>query len=262
VQGYDPRLNQNIGKESNMRASPLILSLAIATCLAACQPAQQADSAAPDPVAAGNETPPPAAAPTSDERVYAFQCGDLPVQATYRGQDSATVVVGGRTFVMASDTAASGAKFSDGQGNVFWTKGTTEGTLTLKGEPDRSCTGSGKEGEIAAAAASAAASPGFRATGNEPGWLAQVSAGEKPVLRVETGYGEQKFEVVSPTQGKDGWSGKAADGTDIKVSFQRTVCHDDMSGQAFGATVMLTVGARQYHGCGDFAGAPALAERP
>ena len=56
--------------------------------------------------------------------------------------------------------------------------------------------------------------------------------------------------------------GKAADGTDIKVSFQRTVCQDDMSGQAFGATAMLTVGARQYHGCGDFAGAPALAAKP
>ncbi len=244
-----------------MRVSPFILSLAIATGLAACQPAQQADGAGPDAVAAGNEAPPPAAAPTSDERVFAFQCDGLAVQATYRGQDSATVVVGGRTFLMASEPAASGAKFGDGQGNVFWTKGTTEGTLTLKGEPDRSCTGSGKEGELAPAAAASAA-PAFRATGNEPGWLAQVSVGDTPVLRVETGYGEQKFEVLSPTQGKDGWSGKAADGTDVKVSFQRTVCHDDMSGQAFGATVMLTVGARQYHGCGDFAGAPALAERP
>ena len=149
-----------------MRASPLILSLAVAAGLAACQPAEPPDRAAADPVAAGNEAPPPTAAPA------------------------------------------------------------------------------------------------FRATGNEPGWLAQVSAGDNPVLRVETGYGEQTFEVPAPTQGKDGWSGKAADGTDIKVSFQRTVCHDDMSGQAFGTKVMLTVGARQYHGCGDFAGAPALAERP
>lgn len=245
-----------------MRVSPFILSLAVATGLAACQPAASPDRDATDPVAAGNEAPPPAAAPTSDERLYAFQCEDLAVQATYRGQDSATVVVGGRTFVMASESAGSGAKFSDGQGNTLWTKGTTEGILTLKGEPDRSCTGSGKEGELASAAATASAAPAFRATGNEPGWLAQVSAGDNPVLRVETGYGEQTFEVPAPTQGKDGWSGKAADGTDIKVSFQRTVCHDDMSGQAFGAKVMLTVGARQYHGCGDFAGAPALAERP
>jgi membrane-bound inhibitor of C-type lysozyme/uncharacterized membrane protein len=253
-------LNQNIGKESNMRVSPLILSVAIVAGLAACQPAQQAESATPGAAFAGDEAPPPAAAPTSDERVFAFQCGDLAVRATYRGQDSATVVVGDRTFVMANETAASGAKYGDGQGNTFWTKGTTEGTLTLKGEPDRVCTGSGKEGEVVAATADVA--PAFRATGNEPGWLAQVSAGPRPQLSVETGYGEQKFEVAAPTQGKDGWSGKAADGTDINVSFQRTVCEDNMSGQKFGATVMLTVGTRQYHGCGDFAGAPALAARP
>ena len=75
--------------------------------------------------------------------------------------------------------------------------------------------------------------------------------------------GAEVIKVETPGSGDSfRWSGKAADGTDVKVSFQRTVCHDDMSGQAFGATVMLTVGARQYHGCGDFAGAPALAERP
>lgn len=244
-----------------MRASPLISSLAIAAALAACQPAQQAGGTPPGASPAGNEVAPPAAAPTSDERVYAFQCGDLAVQATYRGQDAATVVAGNRTFAMANEVAASGARYGDGQGNTFWTKGTTEGTLSLKGEPERACTGSGKEGEVVAAAAPVAATA-FRATGNEPGWLAQVSAGDAPRLHVETGYGEQTFEVASLTQGKDGWSGKAADGTDIKLSFQRTVCQDTMSGQGFGATVMLTVGARQYHGCGDFAGAPSLAERP
>ncbi len=75
-------------------------------------------------------------------------------------------------------------------------------------------------------------------------------------------YGERTLEVASPTQGRDGWSGTAADGTPVKLTFQRTVCQDDMSGQAFGATAMLTVGARQYHGCGDFAGAPSLAAKP
>lgn len=240
-----------------MRISPWIISAAITASLAACQPAAQDANTGPAEVA------PPANAATSEERTYAFQCGDVAVQATYRGQDSASVVVGGRTFVMSSETAASGAKYGDGQGNVFWTKGTTEGTLTLAGEPDRSCTGSGTEGEAAPAATTPAASAAaFRATGNEPGWLAQVSDGEAPRLHVETDYGEKKYEIAAPTQGQDGWSGKAEDGTEIKLTFQRTVCEDNMSGKAFGATVMLTVGARQYHGCGDFAGAPAVAAKP
>lgn len=107
----------------------------------------------------------------------------------------------------------------------------------------------------AQAAPSEAAAPGasFRATGNEPGWLAEVTTGAQPVLRVETDYGERRYEVISPSQGQDGWSGKATDGTQIKLVVQRSACQDSMSGQAFNATVMLTAGARQYHGCGDFA---------
>lgn len=154
-----------------MRASPWLISLAIATGLTACQPAQRAEGNASD--AGAGEAPPPMAAATSDERSYAFQCGDVAVQATYRGQDSASVVVEGRTYPMASEPAASGARYGDGQGNVFWTKGTTEGTLQLKGEPDRTCTGSGEQGAAAPLpTAQDATAAGFRATGNEPGWLA------------------------------------------------------------------------------------------
>ncbi|WP_411850862.1 MliC family protein [Stenotrophomonas sp. LGBM10] len=243
-----------------MRASQGLLSLAIVLTLAACQPAPQAP-ADPADAAAGGTDAPPTTTGSADTRVYAFQCGDIAVQATYRGQESATVVAGERTFAMSSQPAASGAKYGDGEGNVFWTKGTTEGILTLKGEADRSCTGAGEEGATVPPPA-AAAGTAFRATGNEPGWLAVVADGATPHLRVETDYGQRTFEIATPTQGKDGWSGKAADGTDIKLTFQRTVCQDDMSGHAFGATAMLTVGARQYHGCGDFAGAPALAARP
>ncbi|MEG2804832.1 MliC family protein [Stenotrophomonas sp.] len=243
-----------------MRASPWLMSLAIATGLGACQPAQpDATVAAP----AAQQTPPAPVAADADERRYHFQCGDLAVQATYHGQDAATVVVGERTLAMVPAEAASGAKYADAQGNTFWTKGTTDGTLALKGEPERRCTGTGEAGPTPMPAADAAVTDvGFRATGNEPGWLAEVAAGATPQLRVETDYGQRTFAIDNPTQGKDGWSGKAADGTEVKLSFQRTVCQDDMSGKAFGTTAMLTVGARQYHGCGDFAGAPALAARP
>jgi len=109
--------------------------------------------------------------------------------------------------------------------------------------------------EAPASAADTSRQPVFRATGNEPGWLAVVD-GPSPGLQVEVDYGQRRFQVPAPTEGADGWVGKAGDGTDIKLSFQRTPCQDDMSGQDFEATAMLTVGTRQYHGCGSFA-APA-----
>lgn len=225
-----------------MRVVPGLLAASLGLALAACQPpsspAAGGDAAAP-------ATPQPSAASGGGSQTT-YQCGDLSVRATFNGEDAATVVIGDRTLAMTSERAASGAKYADRQGNSFWTQGSDDGLLSLKGEPDRECHAvQATEGDGSAGAAA------FRATGNEPGWLAVVD-GDTPGLQVEVDYGERRFDVAAPTAGADGWSGKAADGTDVKLSFQRTTCQDDMSGEAFEAKAMLTVGTRQYHGCGNF----------
>lgn len=225
-----------------MRVVPGLLAASLGLALAACQPpsspAAGGDAAAP-------ATPQPSAASGGGSQTT-YQCGDLSVRATFNGEDAATVVIGDRTLAMTSERAASGAKYADRQGNSFWTQGSDDGLLSLKGEPDRECHAvQATEGDGSAGVAA------FRATGNEPGWLAVVD-GDTPGLQVEVDYGERRFDVAAPTAGADGWSGKAADGTDVKLSFQRTTCQDDMSGEAFEAKAMLTVGTRQYHGCGNF----------
>lgn len=93
---------------------------------------------------------------------------------------------------------------------------------------------------------------GFRATGNEPGWMAQVTAGASPSLHAEIDYGERKFDISPVSEQPDGWKGKAADGTAIVLKFERRTCQDSMSGQAFEAAATLTVGDRSYEGCGNF----------
>lgn len=93
---------------------------------------------------------------------------------------------------------------------------------------------------------------GFRATGNEPGWMAQVTADASPSLHAEVDYGERKFDISPVSQVADGWSGKSADGTAIVLKFERRTCQDSMSGQAFEAAATLTVGDRSYQGCGKF----------
>ncbi|WMJ69032.1 MliC family protein [Stenotrophomonas sp. 24(2023)] len=226
-----------------MRAVTVLFVAPLAMALAACQPTPAAA-----PPAAGDDTPVPKAAASSEHVV--FQCGELAVEATYHGQERATVRVAGRTLQLEPEMVASGARFGDAQGNALWTKGDGDGVLSLAGEPDRTCRAGGKD-----SSARTIAPARFHARGNEPGWTADVEAGIHggPVLRVEVDYGDRRFEVPTPAQGADGWIGKATDGTDIKLSFQRGACEDDMSGEPFEARAMLTVGTRQYHGCGTFA---------
>lgn len=102
------------------------------------------------------------------------------------------------------------------------------------------------------AAPPGAVNTGFRATGNEPGWMAQVTADASPSLHAEVDYGERKFDISPVGQVADGWSGKSADGTAIVLKFERRTCQDSMSGQAFEAAATLTVGDRSYQGCGKF----------
>jgi len=231
-----------------MRVLPNLLVASLGLALSACQPAPTPAASNAGDAAATPAPAPVAAAADGAGNETRYRCGDLDVRATFNGEDAATVMIDGRSFAMSSERAASGAKYGDGKGNSFWTRGTDEALLSLKGEADRECSAvEATEGDGSAGNAA------FRATGNEPGWMAVVD-GDTPGLQVDVDYGERRFTVAKPTEGADGWVGKAADGTDIKLSFQRTTCQDGMSGETFEAKAMLAVGTRQYHGCGTFGG--------
>ena len=211
---------------------PTVLVIALA---AACQPGNTADDTA-------------SRASNGAEEIVRYQCGDKAVQATFRGQGSATVVIDGRTHAMTGEQAASGARYVDTRGNVLWTKGGDQAVLALQGEENRQCTAAG----AGAGSAAVAAPSSFRAAGNEPGWLVRVNAEGQSGLHVEVDYGQTVYDVPAPTQGPDGWAGTATDGTLVKLSIERVPCQDVSSGRTFEAKAMLAVGARQLHGCGSF----------
>jgi membrane-bound inhibitor of C-type lysozyme len=75
--------------------------------------------------------------------VVDYQCGELAVSAVFRGEDRAMLAIGDRKLDLALVPAASGAKYADGQGNEFWTRGPDEAMLTLAGEATRSCRAAG-----------------------------------------------------------------------------------------------------------------------
>lgn len=218
---------------------PTVLVVALA---AACQPEKT-----PAADAAGQ-----APAVTAAEQETLYRCGDKTVQATFRGDDAATVVIEGRTFAMTGEEAASGARYVDTRGNVLWTKGGDEAVLTLQGEQDRACRQIRDGSQAVAGVADGGPAPSsFQASGSEPGWLATVDVPGQPGLHVEVDYGQTVYDVPAPTQGPDGWAGTATDGTLVKLSIQRVPCQALASGEMLDAKAMLAVGARQLHGCGN-----------
>jgi uncharacterized membrane protein len=58
----------------------------------------------------------------------------------------------------------------------------------------------------------------------------------------------------TPARGRDdpGWSGTAADGTQVALRFERVECIDNMSGEKFEARAVLAAAGNEYGGCGRF----------
>jgi putative lipoprotein len=149
----------------------------------------------------------------------------------------------GHRLALPIATSASGARYADGRGDEFWTKGAT-GHLTIAGEPVRDCVQAAQaapwnEAELRGIV--------FRAVGSEPGWFAEVG-GRPTVLDATLDYGERKVHTaVTPIdEAFDGSSG----GARVRLRSQRISCSDGMSGHSFEARVTLEVGGRTYRGCG------------
>lgn len=128
---------------SRLRPALCIVSLCLA--LAACG---DRTPAAGDPVAApATSAATPAETPSGDvsgapvtTEGQVYDCGGRPLTARFdAGAGTATVMFDGTSLTMRQAVAASGAKYTDEAGNTFWTRGSSEATLTLSGAPDIAC---------------------------------------------------------------------------------------------------------------------------
>ena len=107
-------------------------------------------------------------------------------------------------------------------------------------------------GTTSAARETTARNSTFRAQGNEPGWMAEVELGDQPSMHAEVDYGETRFEITNAIENQTGWSGTAADGTQVALQFERVECIDNMSGEKFEARAVLAAAGKEYEGCGRF----------
>lgn len=229
----------------------LLAAASLAAVLAACQPA---NPPAPEAAAAGDGTSgaaqPPALA--TGERVN-YQCGELALGAIFDASgQGARVSWSGQRTDMANVIAASGARYVDEDGNEFWTRGMEEGRLTLAGQEPRNCVRTNRASPWDLAAD---AGVSFRAVGQEPGWLAELTAGPEDdgaSLTAHLDYGQRLLEVTGVQREGDVWRGESVDGTGIRLTVEERDCSDPMSGEQFRAAATLVVDGEEYAGCGSW----------
>ena len=74
------------------------------------------------------------------DHLATYACGDLAVKVRFDNTaDTAVLAIGDRVLTLPLAVSGSGARYADTQGNELWTKGMEDGTLTLAGEPPRTC---------------------------------------------------------------------------------------------------------------------------
>ena len=233
-----------------------LFALTLVVTLAAChtKPGDEAVSPAATgtpPVADAHPPPDGDTVPAATEPLVShWQCGEMRISTHFDNvADQATLSVAGRQVTLRHAMSGSGARYADDQGNEFWSKGDSA-QLTLAGEERRDCSLADEPSPWDAAKAR---NVGFRAVGNEPGWLVEVTQGEAPTLHAELDYGARKIDVAHAQPLADsGFQGKTAKGLPVTLRIERTGCVDDMSGTKYEASAVLSVGGKDYKGCGAY----------
>ena len=235
----------NPGSTFPIRLLPV---LALAAALAACQP--QAPVAQQD---AATDTP--AAGPfdglAPGERIN-FQCNEVALGASAGDGGAVRLSYSGQRLELPTIDSATGTRYADDQGNEMLIKDDGSGVLVLAGEQRRECVLSDR-----ASPWDIATDDGvdYRAVGQEPGWLVEVTEGEgdgASALTAHLDYGQRLLEVLDLQREGDGFSGSTATGERVELAVEERECVDPMSGERFRTAASLVVDGQQYEGCGSW----------
>ena len=161
-----------------------------------------------------------------------MKCGDRLVEVGFAG-DAARLRVGQQVYELPAEVSASGAKFGDGAGTGFWSKG-NRAVVTLGGVDLPECL------------PVIAPTLPLVARGNEPGWV--VTLAHEGV--VYSGQDGTKREVSLPAATDAEGSTVFDSGEGLVIRVTDALCRDTMTGMPFPYAVDLTIDGQDLSGCG------------
>ena len=91
----------------------------------------------------------------------------------------------------------------------------------------------------------------FRAIGQEPGWLLEITNGKKILLITDYGQKKTTYPYVEPNVNQEQRKTVfAINKQNLEVVIQGKACTDSMSGERFAVSVFVSVDGKQLGGCG------------
>jgi uncharacterized membrane protein len=90
----------------------------------------------------------------------------------------------------------------------------------------------------------------FRAVGQEPGWLLEITNGEEILLVTDYGKSRNAYPYVEPREDKAVRKTVFQIDGHTSVLIEGKPCSDTMSGESFEVTVTVMLGAKTLKGCG------------
>ncbi len=179
---------------------------------------------------------------------FVFSTEGAEFVAQFLGKTVKLTLPDNRIIVLPIAISASGARYSDGE-TTFWNKG-EEATIDIEGKT-YFCRVTDKYSKAWVTAAESGIN--FRAIGQEPGWILEISDDKQ--INLVTNYGEERIEALIYKSIGDSNSGtkiyyaETAE-QDLIVIAQRKPYADIMSGEIFPYTVTIIRGSDVYRGGG------------
>jgi len=195
------------------------------------------------PVIAADEPAP------DGSRRFVFDCGNgitfavrtVPGEASVRSAQ----ILGTDVMTLPQAEAAAGARYTDGT-SLYWSRGGLA-TFEVRGRSFADCTSSPGAAPSAEARARGAT---FRALGNEPSWILEISPQQLTMI-TELGERRTEFPHRDPTVAGARTTYRSFAGTqELVVAIDRVPCNDSMSGEPFDNTVSVTFEGTTLYGCG------------
>ena len=91
----------------------------------------------------------------------------------------------------------------------------------------------------------------FRAVGQEPGWLLEITTGTEILLVLDYGQNRKSFPYVEPiVYQEERMTRYIIDEGELTIEIRGQRCHDVMSGEQFEVSVTIIMPDRRLAGCG------------